>query len=65
MHGTHTPPPPPPPTRYASSSIARVERTWQDYELGIFSTTTTTKIIVLLLPDWNFLRKSMRIHYEL
>jgi hypothetical protein len=36
MHGTHTSPPPPPPTRYASSSIARVERTWQDDELGIF-----------------------------
>jgi len=34
MHGTHTPPPPL--TRYASSSIARVERTWQDCELGIF-----------------------------
>lgn len=37
MHGTHTPPPPPPPlTGYTSSSIARVERTWKYYKLGIF-----------------------------
>ncbi len=27
--------------------------------------STTTKIIVLLLPDCNFLRKSTRIHYQL